>query len=405
MPSKYTPELKARAIELVLHAQGDPDTARGAVSRIADELNISRETLRIWVRTHKESGMSAPTESVDLEAENRRLRKELAESQRANEILKKASAFFAAELELPTQVVVDFIDDNRAHYGVEPIIRVLSDTPARIAVSTYYAVKSRPASARSVRDDEVAAALHCIYADNYSCYGARKLWAEINREGTFGHVARCTVERIMGREGLRGIRRRVKKPATRSADADECPDDLVDRDFDVEFPNMLWVADITYIPTRAGWVYAAFVLDAATREFVGWQVTNHLRASLARDALDMALSARLRAGQDVSGLIHHSDRGVQYRSVAYGKSLADSKVVASVGSKGDSYDNAMAEALNSVFKAELIDRRTWPALTDVIVETSKWVGWYNTRRLHSAVGYVPPVQAHRQLLDKQAVAA
>ncbi|MGP5434927.1 IS3 family transposase, partial [Corynebacterium variabile] len=382
-----------------------PDTARGAVSRIADELNISRETLRIWVRTHKESGMSAPTESVDLEAENRRLRKELAESQRANEILKKASAFFAAELELPTQVVVDFIDDNRAHYGVEPIIRVLSDTPARIAVSTYYAVKSRPASARSVRDDEVAAALHCIYADNYSCYGARKLWAEINREGTFGHVARCTVERIMGREGLRGIRRRVKKPATRSADADECPDDLVDRDFDVEFPNMLWVADITYIPTRAGWVYAAFVLDAATREFVGWQVTNHLRASLARDALDMALSARLRAGQDVSGLIHHSDRGVQYRSVAYGKSLADSKVVASVGSKGDSYDNAMAEALNSVFKAELIDRRTWPALTDVIVETSKWVGWYNTRRLHSAVGYVPPVQAHRQLLDKQAVAA
>ncbi|MGO2515735.1 MAG: IS3 family transposase [Corynebacterium variabile] len=406
MPSKYTPELKARAIELVLHAQGDPDTARGAVSRIADELNISRETLRIWVRTHKESGMSAPTESVDLEAENRRLRKELAESQRANEILKKASAFFAADAR------ATHTSSRRLHRrqpcslrGLAPIIRVLSDTPARIAVSTYYAVKSRPASARSVRDDEVAAALHCIYADNYSCYGARKLWAEINREGTFGHVARCTVERIMGREGLRGIRRRVKKPATRSADADECPDDLVDRDFDVEFPNMLWVADITYIPTRAGWVYAAFVLDAATREIVGWQVTNHLRASLARDALDMALSARLRAGQDVSGLIHHSDRGVQYRSVAYGKSLADSKVVASVGSKGDSYDNAMAEALNSVFKAELIDRRTWPALTDVIVETSKWVGWYNTRRLHSAVGYVPPVQAHRQLLDKQAVAA
>ncbi len=277
---------------------------------------------------------------------------------------------------------------------------MLADTPARIAVSTYYAAKSRPASARSVRDNEVAEALHRIYADNYSCYGARKLWAEINREGVFGHVARCTVERLMVREGIRGIRRRVKKPATRSADADDCPVDLVDRDFDVEFPNMLWVADITYIPTRAGWVYAAFVLDAATREIVGWQVTNHLRASLARDALDMALSARLRAGQDVSGLIHHSDRGVQYRSVSYGQSLADSKVVASVGSKGDSYDNAMAEALNSVFKAELIDRRTWPALADVIVETSKWVGWYNTRRLHSAVGYVSPVQAHRQLIDK-----
>lgn len=242
MPSKYTPELKARAIELVLHAQGDPDTARGAVSRVADELNISRETLRIWVRTHKESGMSAPTESVDLEAENRRLRKELAESQRANEILKKASAFFAADAR------ATHTSSRRLHRrqpcslrGLAPIIRVLSDTPARIAVSTYYAVKSRPASARSVRDDEVAAALHCIYADNYSCYGARKLWAEINREGTFGHVARCTVERIMGREGLRGIRRRVKKPATRSADADECPDDLVDRDFTAARPNMLWV--------------------------------------------------------------------------------------------------------------------------------------------------------------------
>lgn len=282
---------------------------------------------------------------------------------------------------------------------------MLSDTPARIAVSTYYAVKSRPASARVIRDNRLAAALHRIYADNYSCYGARKLWAEINREGTFGHVARCTVERIMVREGIRGIRRRVKKPATRSADANDCPVDLVDRNFGAEFPNMLWVADITYIPTRVGWVYAAFVLDAATREIVGWQVANHLRASLARDALDMALSARLRSGQDASGLIHHSDRGVQYRSVAYGQSLADSKVVASVGSRGDSYDNAMAEALNSVFKAELIDRRAWAALTDVIVETSKWVGWYNTRRLHSAVGYMPPVHAHRQLIDKQALAA
>ena len=168
---------------------------------------------------------------------------------------------------------------------------------------------------------------------------------------------------------------------------------------------MLWVADITYIPTRTGWVYAAFVLDAYSREIVGWQVTNHLRASLARDALDMALSARLRAGEDVSGLIHHSDRGVQYRSITYGEALAESKVVASVGSRGDSYDNAMAEALNSVFKAELIDRRAWPALTDVIVETSTWIGWYNNRRLHSALGHRPPREVHQQWHDRQAYAA
>ncbi len=209
----------------------------------------------------------------------------------------------------------------------------------------------------------------------------------------------------MAIEGLRGIRRRKKKPSTRSADAGDCPVDLVDRDFDVDAPNKLWVADITYISTSQGWVYAAFVMDAFSREIVGWQITNHMRASLAKDALDMGLSARLRAGEDVSGLIHHSDRGVQYRSIVYGEALAESDVVASVGSKGDSYDNAMAEALNSVFKAELIDRRVWPSLTDVLVESSRWIGWYNTCRLHSSLGYRPPREAHQDWTILQVQAA
>ena len=182
-------------------------------------------------------------------------------------------------------MIVRFIDDNRAQFGVEPIIRVLATTSAKIALSTYYAHKSRPESARSIRDKQITRALRRIFEDNYSCYGARKLWAEINREGTFGHVARCTVERLMAADGLAGIRRRKKKPSTRSADADQCPVDLVDRDFAVTAPNMLWVADITYIPTRVGWVYAAFVLDAYSREIVGWQVTNHMRESLARDCV------------------------------------------------------------------------------------------------------------------------
>lgn len=203
----------------------------------------------------------------------------------------------------------------------------------------------------------------------------------------------------------KGITRRKKRPSTRSADADECPTDLVDRDFCVTAPNLLWVADITYIPTAQGWAYAAFVMDAYSREIVGWQITNHLRASLARDALDMALSARLRAGENISGLIHHSDRGVQYRSVVYGESLAESKVVASVGSRGDSYDNAMAEALNSLFKAELIDRRSWPSLADVLVESSKWIGWYNNRRLHSSLDYRPPREVHQEWNMLQAQAA
>ncbi|HKM24396.1 MAG TPA: IS3 family transposase, partial [Corynebacterium sp.] len=163
----------------------------------------------------------------------------------------------------PTEIVVRFIDTYRVEFGVEPIIRVLATTTAKIALSTYYAHKSRPPSARSTRDRQITRALRRIYEENYSCYGARKLWAEINREGSFGHVARCTVERLMAAEGLRGIRRRKKRPSTRSADAGECPVDLVERDFAVTAPNMLWVADITYIPTAHGWVYAAFVLDGA----------------------------------------------------------------------------------------------------------------------------------------------
>lgn len=172
-----------------------------------------------------------------------------------------------------------FIDDNRAEFGVEPIIRVLATTTAKIVLRTYYDHTSRPPSARWKRDQQLRQAVRRVSEDNYSCYGARKLWAEINREGTFGHVARCTVERLMAADELRGIRRRKKRPSPRSADAGECPVDLVERDFSVTAPNMLWVADITYIPTSPGWVYAAFVLDAYSREIVGWQVTNHMCAS------------------------------------------------------------------------------------------------------------------------------
>ncbi|MDY5784977.1 IS3 family transposase, partial [Corynebacterium sp.] len=305
----------------------------------------------------------------------------------------------------PTEVIVGFIDTYRDEFGVEPIIRALAATSAKIALSTYYAFKSGPTAARTIRDKQLTTEIRRLYEENYSCYGVRKMWAEINRENSCGHVARCTVERLMAAEGLTGITRRKTKPSTRSADADECPVDLVDRHFTAPTPNMLWVADITYIPTTRGWVYAVFVMDAYSREIVGWQITNHLRASLARDVLDMALSARLCAGEDVPGLIHHSDRGVQYRLVVYGEALAESKVVASVGSRGDSYDDAMAEGVNSLFKAELIDRRTWPSLAGVLVESSTWIGWYNNRRLHSSLGYRPPREVHQEWNMLQAHAA
>lgn len=174
-----------------------------------------------------------------------------------------------------------------------------------------------------------------------------------------GTIARCTVERLMKNLGIDGVRRKRKKPKTRSADPESCPMDLVDRQFAAEAPCKLWVADITYVPAQAAWVYAMFILDVFSREIVGWQVTNHMRESLARDALMMALARKYRDGKDVTGLVHHSDRGVQFRSIRYGQALAESNIIASVGSKGDSYDSAMAEALNSFYKAELIDRKQW----------------------------------------------
>lgn len=206
-------------------------------------------------------------------------------------------------------MTVAFIDDNRDEFSVESIVRALRQSAARIAVSSYYAYKNRKPSTRAIRDAELSRVINEIYEANYSCYGVRKMWHSLNRDyaDRFGPVARCTVERLMRRLGIDGIRRKRKKPSTRSVHADQCPADLVDRDFHAPAANRLWVADITYISTRAGWVYTAFVMDACTREIVGWQVTNHLRESLARDALAMALAARFRAGEDVSGLVHHSD--------------------------------------------------------------------------------------------------
>lgn len=293
-------------------------------------------------------------------------------------------------------IIVNFIDENREEFGVEPIVRVLKNTPARIAVSSYYAFKKREPSDRERRDGRLCQVIMQIFEENYSVYGARKIWHVLARDhaGEFGPVARCTVERLMDHLGIQGLARRRKRPSTKSAPASECPDDLVKRDFTAPGPNCVWVADITYIPTQAGWVYAAFILDVYSREIVGWQVTNHLRESLATDALTMGLSARYRAGEDLSGLVHHSDRGVQYRAIRYGETLGESKAVASVGSKGDSYDNAMAEALNSLYKGELIDHHAWSGLIEVMAATAEWIGWYNHRRLHSGLDYRPPIEAH-----------
>lgn len=217
-------------------------------------------------------------------------------------------------------------------------------------------------------------------------YGARKVWAQLNREGV--RVARCTVERLMRELGIAGACAARKRPRTTLAGPDR-PGDLLERDFAADAPNRRWVADITYVDTAAGWVYTAFVQDLFSRKIVGWQVADHLGAELALDALEMAIWARGDAIDD--GLVHHSDRGVQYTSIRYAERLDQIGAARSVGSKGDSYDNAAAESLNSLYKKELIDfHGGWNDVMDVTIATMEWVAWYNTERIHSYCGNIPP---------------
>jgi putative transposase len=230
-----------------------------------------------------------------------------------------------------------------------------------------------------------------VHEKNYSVYGVRKIWHELNRQDV--RVARCTVERLMREQGLRGLLRDKSPRTTRPAAETGRPGDLVERDFTATRPNELWVADLTYVRTSQGWVYAAFVLDVYSRLIVGWQVATSLYTDLALDALQMAIWRRQHEGADLTGLTHHSDRGVQYRAIRYTQRLAEAGAVASVGSKGDSYDNAMAEAFNLLFKAELVrNKGPWRGLDDLEIATVEYIDWYNNRRLHGELGHIPPAE-------------
>jgi putative transposase len=292
--------------------------------------------------------------------------------------------------------VIAFIDAHRYRFGVEPICRVLCEHGCGIAPNTYWVAKKRPPSARAVRDAELVVEIHRVYAENLFVYGADKVWAQLNREEI--GVARCTLERLMRAEGLRGARRGKAFTVTTHTDhALVRPADLVERDFKAPAPNRLWVADLTYVKTYAGWVYVAFIIDVYSRMIVGWQASRSLRSDLAIDALEMAIWNRQRAGADLSDLVHHSDRGVQYLSIRYSERLADNDIVASVGSKGDSYDNALAESFNGLYKWELIyPQGPWRGIDDVEFATMTYVDWFNHRRLHGEItnnaSYTTPVE-------------
>ena len=278
-----------------------------------------------------------------------------------------------------------FIDEHRERFGVEPICRVLSEHGCKIAPNTFWVARKRPPSARAVRDAELVPEVVRVFEDNLFVYGADKVWAQLNRENI--SVARCTVERLMRAQGLSGARRgKAFTITTHHDDRQARPADLVERKFRAPAPNRLWVADLTYVKTHSGWVYVAFIIDVYSRMIVGWQASRSLRSDLAIDALEMAVFNRRHAGHDLSQLTHHSDRGVQYLSIRYSERLAANDIVASVGSKGDSYDNAMAESFNGLYKWELIyPQGPWRGLDAVEFETMTYVDWFNHRRLHGEI--------------------
>ena len=284
--------------------------------------------------------------------------------------------------------MVDFIDDHREAYGVEPICSVLP-----IAPSTYHEQKARQADPsrlpeRVVRDAQLRPEIERVWKENRSVYGARKVWLQLKREGF--DVARCTVARLMREMGLRGVvRGKAFKTTTIVDEAAQRPADLVKRNFAADQPNQLWVADITYVPTWVGFVYVAFVTDVFSRRIVGWRVSKSLRSDLALDALEQAIHMR----PDLDQLIHHSDRGVQYVSIRYTERLAEAGIEPSVGSVGDSYDNAMAETIFGLFKAEVIwPNGPWRSLEEVEFATLEWVDWFNNKRLLEPIGDIPPAE-------------
>jgi putative transposase len=299
-------------------------------------------------------------------------------------------------------VVIEFIDTYKDRFGVEPICMVLREQDCGIAPQTYYAAKKRPPSARAVRDEIVLEHIRRVHGDpkiGRGLYGARKVWHELAREHArgelpeLGSVPRCQVERLMRAAGLRGVRRDKGFVTTRPDPAAARPPDLVKRDFTASRPNELWVVDFTYVATWSGTVFSAFVSDVFSRRIVGWRTKATMRTELPLDALEMALWTRQQADELVDGLIHHSDAGSQYTAIRYSNRLADVGAIASIGTVGDSFDNAMAESVIGLYKTECVRHEgPWHSVDDLELATLNWVWWFNEIRLHGEIGYVPPVE-------------
>ncbi|WP_411961431.1 IS3 family transposase [Escherichia coli] len=387
--TRFSPEVRQRAVRMVLESQDEYDSQWAAICSIAPKIGCTPETLRVWVRQHErdtgggDGGLTSAERQrlKELERENRELR-------RSNDILRQASAYFCeGGVRPPLEKMMPLLDKLREQYGVGPVCSEL-----HIAPSTYYHCQQQrhhpdKRSARAQHDDWLKREIQRVYDENHQVYGVRKVWRQLLREGI--RVARCTVARLMAVMGLAGVLRGKKVRTTISRKA-VAAGDRVNRQFVAERPDQLWVADFTYVSTWRGFVYVAFIIDVFAGYIVGWRVSSSMETTFVLDALEQALWARR-----PSGTVHHSDKGSQYVSLAYTERLKEAGLLASTGSTGDSYDNAMAESINGLYKAEVIHRKSWKNRAEVELATLTWVDWYNNRRLLGRLGHTPPAEAEK----------
>ncbi|EMQ2964208.1 IS3 family transposase [Escherichia coli] len=387
--TRFSPEVRQRAIRMVLESQDEYDSQWAAICSIAPKIGCTPETLRVWGRQHErdtgggDGGLTSAERQrlKELERENRELR-------RSNDILRQASAYFGeGGVRPPLEKMMPLLDKLREQYGVGPVCSEL-----HIAPSTYYHCQQQrhhpdKRSARAQHDDWLKREIQRVYDENHQVYGVRKVWRQLLREGI--RVARCTVARLMAVMGLAGVLR-GKKVRTTVSRKTVATGDRVNRQFVAERPDQLWVADFTYVSTWQGFVYVAFIIDVFAGYIVGWRVSSSMETTFVLDALEQALWARR-----PSGTIHYSDKGSQYVSLAYTERLKEAGLLASTGSTGDSYDNAMAESINGLYKAEVIHRKSWKNRAEVELATLTWVDWYNNRRLLGRLGHTPPAEAEK----------
>ncbi|MGO3248219.1 MAG: IS3 family transposase [Agrococcus casei] len=393
MNRKYSPEMRERALRMLAETRPSHPTMMSAVRHVAGMLGMSSETLRLWQRRYEVDAGVKPGLTTDAAAEIKRLQKENAELRKANEILKAASVFFAKGARPPLTEMIKFINEHRDHFGVELICRVLRPAVQGFLTSRgYRAAVRREPSARRLKDELLVPEIVRLHAENYGVYGRRKMHALMHRQGW--EIGRDQTERLMRLAGVEGVKRSKRVFTTKSDPTAEKPKDLVQRRFTAPGPRRLWVADVTYVATWSGFAYVAFVTDVYSRRIVGWNVAPTLRSDiLPLRALDMAAWA---AGGRLDGLIHHADHGSNYLAVVYTDRIEELGAKPSTGTVGDSFDNALAEAVNGLYKTELIRQRgPWRTVEQVELATLEYVWWWNNSRLHGELDMRTPLEVEQ----------